>query len=68
MHKEKLKMQIEDIVKNKQPEMYKKLNVSEKKTNNKKKKNKSEKLSFSYVSSLMRHDSYERHNGAIRQK
>ncbi|AWZ50057.1 hypothetical protein C3495_14315 (plasmid) [Clostridiaceae bacterium 14S0207] len=61
-------MEIGDILKDKQPQMYKKLvNVSEKKVKNKK-KNKSEKLSFSYVSSLMRHDSYERHHGAIRQK
>ena len=50
-------MTIKDIIKDKQPEIYKKL------------KHKEEKLSFSEIKQLMKHDSYKRgKSGALKQK
>ena len=55
-------MKIGEILKEQQPEVYKKL------IDNKKKRGK-ENLSFSYVENLMKHDSYYRgKGGSIKQK
>ncbi|RXM79591.1 hypothetical protein DP144_01935 [Clostridium tetani] len=59
-------MKIENIIKAQQPDIHKRL----KQQNNKKKsrRGKQEHLSFSDVLELMKHDSYKRHRGAIRQR
>lgn len=60
-------MRIGSIIEAQQPDIYKQLN--EKYKQNKKKKDKGgQKLSFSDVMDLMKHDSYKRHKGALRQK
>lgn len=56
-------MKIKEIMKSNQPSTYKKLNQTPKK-----KKKKKEKLQFEDFEELMRHDSYSRHRGAIRQR
>ncbi|WP_164968924.1 hypothetical protein [Clostridium tetani] len=55
------------ILKMQQPDIHKQLN---RKQNRKKKsgRGKQEHLSFSDVMELMKHDSYKRHRGAIRQR
>jgi hypothetical protein len=58
-------IKIGEIISKQQPKTYKKLRKN-KKHKHKKCKNK-EYLSFSDVKKLMQHDSYCRHNGAIRQ-
>lgn len=59
-------MRISQILKEKQPEEYKKLRQAT--INKKHKKEKKENLSFSDYMEMMKHDSYERHRGAIRKK
>lgn len=57
-------MKIGEILRVKQPGVYKKLNERPKHRRDKK-----ERLSFSYVENdLMTHDSYIRHRGAIAQR
>ncbi|KEH84583.1 hypothetical protein [Clostridium novyi] len=57
-------MKIEKILKTQQPNVYKRL---KKHKRNKSKKNQNS-LTFKDYIDLMKHDSYKRHNGAIRQK
>ncbi len=58
-------MKVGRIVKSQQPDIHKKLkeNYSRKKH----KRGNKERLSFSDVMELMRHSSYKRHKGAIKQ-
>ncbi|WP_187291714.1 hypothetical protein [Clostridium novyi] len=58
-------MKIEKILEIQQPNIYKRLKKQQQR--NKSKKN-DKSLKFSDYMELMKHDSYERHNGAIRQK
>ncbi|KLU74261.1 MULTISPECIES: hypothetical protein [Clostridium] len=57
-------MKIGKILKTQQPDVYKRLKKQHK--TNKAKKNQNS-LTFNDYIDLMRHDSYKRHNGAIRQ-
>ncbi|WP_282804658.1 hypothetical protein [Clostridium tetani] len=63
-------MKIGNIIKAQQPDMYKRLRQQNRKQNKKKKsrRGKQEHLSFSDVLELMKHDSYKRHRGALRQR
>ena len=60
-------MRIGSIIEAQQPDIYKQLNEKYKQ-NKKKKDRRGQNLSFSDVMDLMKHDSYKRHNGALRQK
>ena len=57
-------MRVEDILKENQPKVHSELNKHKKKQ---KKKKRVQQLSHKDIEELMRHDSYVRHNGAIRQ-
>lgn len=57
-------MRIEKILKVQQPREHKQLNENRKEN----KKKRGENLSFSDVMELMKHDSYKRHRGALRQR
>jgi len=59
-------VKVEKIIKT-QPDINKQLNEN-RKQNEKKSRRGKEHLSFNDVMELMRHDSYKRHRGAIRQK
>ncbi|WP_317723204.1 hypothetical protein [Clostridium tetani] len=63
-------MKIGNIIKAQQPDIHKRLRQQNRKQNKKKKskRGKQEHLSFSDVLELMKHDSYKRHRGALRQK
>ncbi|AJA42853.1 hypothetical protein phiCT19406C_30 (endogenous virus) [Clostridium phage phiCT19406C] len=57
------------IIKAQQPDIHKRLRQQNRKQNKKKSgRGKQEHLSFSDVMELMKHDSYKRHRGAIRQR
>ncbi|KIN80311.1 hypothetical protein [Clostridium botulinum] len=59
-------MRIEKILRTQQPDTHRKLNknIKQNKKNSRRGKND---LSFSYVE-MMKHDSYKRYKGALRQK
>ncbi|RXM75110.1 hypothetical protein DP144_10855 [Clostridium tetani] len=62
-------MKIGKIIKAQQPNIHKKLKQQNRKQNKKKSgRGKQEHLSFSDVMEIMKHDSYKRHRGALRQK
>ena len=57
-------MKIGEVVKSKQPKEYEKINKQKKKRKRRRKEN----LSFNDFENMMRHDSYERHKGALRSR
>ncbi|ENJ9655964.1 hypothetical protein AB2T14_003680 [Clostridium botulinum] len=61
-------MKVGKIIETQQPNTHKQLNKNRKQ--NKKKRGRGEKddLSFSDYVEMMKHDSYKRHKGALRQK
>ncbi|MCW6079034.1 hypothetical protein [Clostridium sporogenes] len=61
-------MRIEKILKTQQPSIHKQLNKNRKQDKKKSRRGKKENLSFSDVMKLMKHDSYKRHKGALRQR
>ncbi|WP_282804564.1 hypothetical protein [Clostridium tetani] len=61
-------MKIEKIIKIQQPDIHKQLNKNRKQNKKKSRRGKQEHLSFSDVMEIMKHDSYKRHRGAIRQR
>ncbi|AJA42784.1 hypothetical protein phiCTC2B_27 (endogenous virus) [Clostridium phage phiCTC2B] len=58
-------MKIENIIKAQQPDIHKRLKQQNRK---KKSRREGEHISFSDVMELMKHNSYKRHRGAIRQR
>ena len=58
-------MKIGTVIRNKQPDVLEQLHRSD--YENKHRRGKKERLSFSYTEDLMSHDSFVRHNGAIKQ-
>jgi len=56
------------IIETQQPGIHKQLNKNRKQNKKKSRRGKKEDFSFSDVMKLMRHDSYKRHRGALRQK
>lgn len=58
---------IDEIVKTNQPDTFGKLKKKKKRRRKKKKFNEVS-LTFDDFERMMRHDSYERHNGAMRQR
>ncbi|TDT63412.1 hypothetical protein [Fonticella tunisiensis] len=56
-------MKLGQVLREKQPNEYRKLNKRKKKERKAK-----EHLSFYDILELMKHDSYERHRGALRQR
>ncbi|MBO0555761.1 hypothetical protein EXQ41_06815 [Clostridium botulinum] len=61
-------MRIEKILKTQQPNTHKQLNKNRKQNKKRRRRGKKEDLSFSDYVEMMKHDSYKRHNGALRQK
>lgn len=61
-------MKVGTIVEANQPEIHKKLNRNNQNHKRKRRDSKEEHLSFHDCMELMKHDSYVRHNGALRQK
>ncbi|MCR1166737.1 hypothetical protein NE169_15480 [Clostridium botulinum] len=61
-------MKVGKIIEIQQPGMHKKLNKNIKQNNKKRRRGKKEDLSFSDYVEMMKHDSYRRHKGALRQK
>jgi len=63
------KMKIGEILRCEQSEVYKQINnkPNSNRRNNKKSKD-SKGMTFSQVERLMKHDSYKRHNGSLRQR
>ncbi|KIS22032.1 hypothetical protein FDA95_10285 [Clostridium botulinum] len=61
-------MRIEKILKTQQPNTHKQLNKNRKQHKKKSRRGKKEDLSFSDYVEMMKHDSYKRHNGALRQR
>ncbi|NFM72852.1 hypothetical protein FDB95_14950 [Clostridium botulinum] len=61
-------MRIEKILKIQQPDTHRKLNKNIKQNNKKRRRGKKEDLSFSDYVEMMKHDSYKRHKGALRQR
>jgi D-ribose pyranose/furanose isomerase RbsD len=57
------RLKINEIVKDKQPDVHKKLQKKKKRKRRRRKEN----LSFNDFENMMKHDSYERKGGAIRQ-
>ncbi|MCW6123180.1 hypothetical protein [Clostridium sporogenes] len=62
------RLRVGKIIETQQPGIYKKLNKDKKQNKKKSRRGKKENLSFSDVMKLMKHDSYKRHRGALRQK
>ncbi|HID0823832.1 TPA: hypothetical protein ACXDAP_001976 [Clostridium botulinum] len=60
-------MRIENILKTQQPSTHKQLNKN-RKQNKKSRRGNKEDLSFSDYVEMMKHDSYKRHRGALRQR
>ncbi|MDU7251005.1 MAG: hypothetical protein E6274_01465 [Clostridium sp.] len=62
-------MRIEKILKTQQPNTHKQLNKNRKQNKKKHRRGKQEEnLSFSDYVEMMKHNSYKRHKGALRQK
>jgi len=61
-------LKVGKIIETQQPGIHKQLSEDRKQNNKKRRRGKKEDLSFSDVMKLMRHDSYKRHRGALRQK
>ncbi|HDK7156463.1 TPA: hypothetical protein PTV43_001592 [Clostridium botulinum] len=61
-------MKVGRIIETQQPGIHKQLNKDKKQNKKKSRRGKKENLSFSDVMKLMKHDSYKRHRGALRQK
>ncbi len=56
------------IIETQQPGIYKQLNKNRKQHNKKRRRGKKEDLSFSDYVQMMKHDSYKRYKGALRQR
>ncbi|MCW6059766.1 hypothetical protein LAV35_03660 [Clostridium sporogenes] len=61
-------MRVEKILKTQQPNTHKQLNKNRKQNKKKSRRGKKEDLSFSDYVEMMKHDSYKRHKGALRQR
>ncbi|QRI54069.1 hypothetical protein [Clostridium botulinum] len=61
-------MKVGKIIETQQPGIHKQLNKNIKQNNKKRRRGKKEDLSFSDYVEMMKHDSYRRHKGALRQK
>ncbi|AVQ45707.1 hypothetical protein [Clostridium botulinum] len=61
-------MRIEKILKTQQQNTHKQLNKNRKQNKKKSRRGKKEDLSFSDYVEMMKHDSYKRHKGALRQR
>ncbi|AUM95903.1 hypothetical protein CF098_08930 [Clostridium sporogenes] len=62
------RLKVGKILETQQPGIHKQLNKNRKQNKKKCRRGKKENLSFSDIMKLMRHDSYKRHRGALRQK
>ncbi|MBY6877920.1 hypothetical protein [Clostridium botulinum] len=60
-------MNVGKIIETQQPGIHKQLNKN-RKWNKKRRRGKKEDLSFSDYVEMMKHDSYKRHRGALRQR
>ncbi|CBZ03532.1 hypothetical protein EXN25_07095 [Clostridium botulinum] len=61
-------MKVVRIIETQQPGIHKQLNENRKQHNKKRRRGKKEDLSFSDYVQMMKHDSYKRHKGALRQR
>ncbi|AUN00954.1 hypothetical protein EXM98_01110 [Clostridium botulinum] len=61
-------MKVVRIIETQQPGIYKQLNKNRKQHNKKRRRGKKEDLSFSDYVQMMKHDSYKRYKGALRQR
>ncbi|KGO12709.1 hypothetical protein NZ45_16345 [Clostridium botulinum] len=61
-------LKVGKIIETQQPGIHKQLNKNIKQNNKKRRRGKKEDLSFSDYVEMMKHDSYRRHKGALRQK
>ncbi|WP_080444860.1 hypothetical protein [Clostridium botulinum] len=61
-------MKVGKIIETQQPGIHKQLNKNRKQNNKKRRRGKKEDLSFSDYVEMMKHDSYKRHKGALRQR
>ncbi|AVQ40525.1 hypothetical protein C7M56_18350 [Clostridium botulinum] len=62
------RLKVGKILETQQPGIHKQLNKNRKQNKKKCRRGKKQNLSFSDIMKLMRHDSYKRHRGALRQK
>ncbi|WP_082210396.1 hypothetical protein [Clostridium sporogenes] len=61
-------MKVGKIIETHQPGIHKQLNKDRKLNKKRRRRGKKEDLSFSDYVEMMKHDSYKRHKGALRQK
>ncbi|ENK0558501.1 hypothetical protein AB2T19_003322 [Clostridium botulinum] len=61
-------MKVGKIIETQQPGIHKQLNKNRKQNKKKSRRGKKEDLSFFDYVEMMKHDSYKRHRGALRQK
>ncbi|GAA0083146.1 hypothetical protein [Clostridium sp. CTA-6] len=61
-------MKVGRIIETQQPGIHKQLNKNRKQNKKKSRRGKKEDLSFSDYVEMMKHDSYKRHKGALRQR
>ncbi|MBY6758658.1 hypothetical protein HYH82_15300 [Clostridium botulinum] len=61
-------MKVGKIIETQQPGIHKQLNKNRKQNKKKCRRGKKEDFSFSDYVEMMKHDSYRRHKGALRQK
>lgn len=61
-------LKVGKIIETQQPSTHKQLNKNRKQNNKKRRRGKKEDLSFSDYVEMMKHDSYKRHKGALRQR